>query len=324
MNKRKLAVFLGKKVLTISIMLFFAVFITFFLMRVTGDPAELIAGPLAKEADIERIRIEYGLDRPIYEQFVTYFTKVMTGDFGYSLKWGRPVFQVVTERLGTSLTLSLSAQVISLVFGVLLGTYSVKKRGKWQSETSSIISLVLYATPVFLIAMILMYVFGMYLRLFPISGAVSLRGDPSQGIFYVLDVLWHAVLPITALSCWYGAIFFRVTRASVSEVLNSNFMLVARSKGISENTLYFKHALRNAILPVIALAGLYMGSSFVGALMTETVFGWPGIGRLMYDSILARDANVTSTILILGSLSVIVASSIADLIIFLLDPRVRS
>ena len=287
-----------------------------------GDPAQLIAGEGATEAQVALISHSLGLDKPLPEQLVTYFQGILHGDLGYSYLQGRPVWDLVMERIPNTLMLVIAALFLAIAFGVTLGVIAANKPYSLLDNAVTVISLTSYAMPAFWIAQMLLLAFAIYLPIFPAGGMTNVR-NTSSGWMYVIDVAWHAILPITTLTLVYIAEQFRLTRSRMLEVLSQDYITTARAKGVKERGVLFKHALRNALLPVVTITGLRMGTFFTGAILTEFVYGWPGVGRLMFDSVFSRDYPVILGCFAFISIFVIVGSLIIDLLYAELDPRIR-
>jgi peptide/nickel transport system permease protein len=287
-----------------------------------GDPAQLIAGEGATETQVAVISHSLGLDKPLPEQLVIYFQGVLHGDLGYSYLQGRPVWDLVMERIPNTLMLVITALFLAIAFGVTLGVIAANKPYSLLDNTVTVISLTGYAMPAFWLAQMLLLAFAVYLPIFPAGGMTNVRADFS-GWSYVLDVAWHCILPITTLTLVYIAEQFRLTRSRMLEVLSQDYITTARAKGVKERGVLFKHALRNALLPVVTVTGLRMGTFFTGAILTEFVYGWPGVGRLMFDSVFSRDYPVILGCFAFISIFVIIGSLITDLLYAELDPRIR-
>ncbi|HKM50099.1 MAG TPA: ABC transporter permease [Candidatus Bathyarchaeia archaeon] len=287
-----------------------------------GDPAQLIAGEGATEAQVALISHSLGLDKPLPEQLVTYFQGILHGDLGYSYLQGRPVWDLVMERIPNTLMLVIAALLLAIAFGVTLGVIAANKPYSLLDNAVTVISLTSYAMPAFWIAQMLLLAFAIYLPIFPAGGMTNVR-NTSSGLMYVSDVAWHAILPIATLTLVYIAEQFRLTRSRMLEVLSQDYITTARAKGVKERGVLFKHALRNALLPVVTITGLRMGTFFTGAILTEFVYGWPGVGRLMFDSVFSRDYPVILGCFAFISIFVIVGSLIIDLLYAELDPRIR-
>lgn len=270
-----------------------------------------------------RLRESYGLDQPIYIQLIKYLGQVLTGDLGYSFYYDESVTALLLSHLPTTLMLTLSALVIAVVVGTLFGVYAaIKPRGLF-SNFVTVFSLFGYATPVFWLGMIILLVFALYLPWFPAYGIRSIP-EPDTAIGRFLDIVNHLVLPTFTLAILFLANYSRISRAAMLDVLGSDYIRTARTKGLSETKVIFKHALKNASLPVVTLAGLQLAQVFSGAVLVETVFSLPGIGPLLYESIVRRDFPVILGVLFGAAATTIVANIITDLTYKWMDPRIQS
>ena len=289
-----------------------------------GDPAMVIAGEMggADEAAMAEIRKAYGLDRPLPVQFATYVGRSLQGDFGRSYLLNQPVLDLILDRIGPTILLVLSALVVAIVAGTLLGVLASRRPDSVFSGAVTVVSLVGYAMPVFWTAILLVILFGKVWPILPIAGMRDVR---LYGDWWVttVDVLHHLVLPATTLAIVYVAQYSRLARTSMLEVLGSDYIRTARAKGLGEGPVIFKHALRNALMPVVTIAGLQFGHLISGALLVETVFSWPGMGTLALDAILGRDYPVLLGILTFSAVLVIAANLVTDLSYRWLDPRLR-
>lgn len=283
--------------------------VVFVLVRVLpGDPARLIAGPEALEEDVQRIRELLGLDRPLYEQFATYMVNVLRGDLGISLKTGDPVVKEIMARLPYTIGLALLAEVIAVLIGLPLGILAATRPSSKTDYAISVVSLVGSSMPIYWLGLMLIYLFAVEMRLLPPGGA----GTPA-----------HAVLPALTLSLFLVGNIVRITRASVIEALESNYVVTARAKGLAERVVVLRHALRTALIPVITVLGVQVGSLLGGAVLTETVFAWPGIGRLLVDSIFYRDYPVVQGVVLLTALVFVVVNIIVDVAYAYVNPKVK-
>lgn len=296
--------------------------INFIIIQMSGDPAYALAGEEASPEYIEVIRERYGLNRPVHVQFFTYVTNILRGDLGYSWRWSLPVVQIIGERIPNTLFLVLTGQIIAVIMGVVIGVFTARKYPSKIETLITSISLVLYSIPIFWAGLIMLILFSVNLRWFPLGGIMSL-GIEREGINYLIDRIWHLVLPLITMSCaWLIPMYQRVTHASVIEVMKEDFVITAKAKGLKENTIFMKHILRNALLPTVTMAGLYLGLMFSGAILTETIFSWPGIGRLMYEATVNRDFPVLMGIFLMVSITTIISTLITDIIYAILDPRI--
>ena len=270
-----------------------------------------------------KLRAAYGLDQPIYVQLFKYLGQVLSGDLGYSFYYDDTVSTLILGHLPTTLMLTLSALILAVAIGTLFGVYAaVKPRGLF-SNFVTIFSLLGYATPVFWLGMIILLVFALYLPLFPAFGIRSIP-EPEHLFDRILDIINHLVLPTFTLAILYLANYSRLSRASMLDVLGADYIRTARTKGLSEFKVIFKHALKNAALPVVTMAGLQLGHIFSGAVLVETVFSLPGLGPLLYESIVRRDYPVILGVLFGAASTTIVANIITDLVYKRMDPRIQS
>jgi peptide/nickel transport system permease protein len=290
-----------------------------------GDPAQVIAGEMggADEAAMASIRKAYGLDRPLPAQFFTYLGKSLRGDLGLSYTFNRPVSALILDRLGPTVLLVLSALTGAIVLGTLLGVWASKRPDSAGSGAITIFSLVGYSMPVFWTGILLVILFGKVWPIMPIAGMRDVRhlgGNTWSGI---VDVAHHLVLPALTLGIIYLAQYSRLARTSMLEVLGADYIRTARAKGLSEARVTFKHALRNALMPLVTIAGLQFGNLISGAVLVETVFSWPGLGTLALDAILGRDYPTLLGVLTFSALMVIAANLLTDLSYRWIDPRLR-
>lgn len=270
-----------------------------------------------------KLRAAYGLDQPVYIQLFKYLGQVLTGDLGYSFYYDDSVATLILGHLPTTLMLTLSALVVAVGVGTLFGVYAaIKPRGIF-SNFVTVFSLLGYATPVFWLGMIILLVFALYLPLFPAFGIRSIP-EPEQWFDRILDLINHLVLPVFTLAILYLANYSRLSRASMLDVLGADYIRTARTKGLSEFKVIFKHALKNAALPVVTMAGLQLGHIFSGAVLVETVFSLPGLGPLLYESIMRRDYPVILGVLFGAAATTIVANIITDMVYKWMDPRIQS
>jgi len=308
-----------------SILLIFAVLVLNFLLihMAPGDPADVIAGEMggATQEMLDDIRKSYGLDQPLHVQLWVYLSRAAQGDLGNSFFYNSTVLDLILSRIGPTLLLVITSLLFALVIGTSLGVIAARKPNGYLSYFVTIVSIVGYAAPIFWTGLMLVILFASVIPLFPISGMYDIRTE--GGIFTrSIDVAHHLVLPAFTLGIVYLAQYSRLTRASMLEILGSDYIRTARAKGVSEFKIYSKHALRNAILPIVTIAGLQFGSVISGAVLVETVFSWPGLGTLAFESILARDYPTILGILFFSAVLVIIANIITDMTYRLVDPRV--
>ncbi len=300
------------------------VVVTFCLIHLApGDPTMTLIGEYQAAPEyVASVRAQYGLDRPLPVQLLYYLANTLRGDLGYSFVMKQPVLGVIAERVPATLLLMLVALAYATLAGIVLGVVSAKRQHSAVDQLFTLLSLVGYSLPVFWLGQVLLITLSLKLSLFPAQGMQSLR-EPLSGAAYWRDLLHHLVLPAFALGLSYLAINTRFVRASMLEVLSADYIRTARAKGLREQVVTYKHALRNGLLPLITMTGLNLGFLLAGAVLTEIVFAWPGLGRLMYDSIYARDYPVLMGMFILISLGVIVANLLTDILYSVCDPRIR-
>jgi len=300
--------------------------LNFLLMHLApGDVADTIAqdaGGLDAEV-MAQIRKDYGLDLPLWQQMLKYFYSVAQLDLGYSFYYNQPVTTLILEKLPATLLLIISAQVVSILIGVVLGVIAARKPNGLASHFVTILSLVGYAAPVFWTGIMLIILFAVIVPIFPIGNMVDVSVE-REGIPYVIDILRHLVLPAVTLGSIFLALYSRLARASMLDVLGSDYVRTAQAKGLSEFQVVFKHALRNALLPVVTTIGLVFSSIVSGAVLVETVFSWPGLGTLAVQSIVARDTPTILGILFFSSLVVVIANLLTDMVYRIIDPRIKT
>lgn len=299
------------------------VVVNFLLIHLApGDPATILVGDYPAPPEyIAQVHRDFGLDKPLWTQLLLYLEQLLHGNFGYSFANRMPVLQLIGERVGATLELTVTAMVFATVAGCLLGVIAARKRGQAADVGAQALALAGYSLPEFWLGQILILVFALGLGWLPSQGNHSLR-DPAQGVAAVASGLRYLLLPALALSFRYLALIGRMTRASLLEVLGADFILAARSRGAAERTV-LGHAFKNAAAPVLTIIGYNFGFVLAGSALIETVFGWPGIGRLLFDSITKRDYPVLTAILLLISATVVFVNLATDLVHAAIDPRVK-
>jgi peptide/nickel transport system permease protein len=300
------------------------VILNFFLIRLApGDPAMVLAGE-AGAADakyVEQLRQQFKLDRSLPEQLGIYLGGFLSFDLGFSYRQQRTVASLILDRLPATLVLTLAAFTLALVGGIILGTLAARRAGSWVDSAISALALLCYATPLFWIALMAVLLFSVTLEWLPAFGMSTVGGN-LRGLAYAADVSRHLILPASVLGLFYIALYTRLTRASLLEVANQDFVRTARAKGVGERRILWVHQLRNAILPIITMAGLQAGHLIGGAVVVETVFAWPGIGRLAFDALLQRDYNLMLGIFFVTASMVVIFNLITDLVYGIVDPRI--
>ncbi|MGI9597005.1 MAG: ABC transporter permease [Acidimicrobiales bacterium] len=289
-----------------------------------GDAVDALAGSGENSAETtERLREQYGLDEPITTQLFTYVGNVLQGDLGVSIaNNNQPVTELIAERLWPTVLLSITALAFAIVVGTIVGTLAARNPDSPFSHGTTVFALIGFAMPAFWTGYLLLIVFSVELGWFPVSGMEDLR---FEGGWFARqwDVAKHLFLPALALGLIYIAAYSRLARASMLEVLESDYVRTARAKGLNERSVLFKHALRNGVIPIVTVMGLQFGAILSGAILVETVFAWPGVGRLAFEAVVERDTNVLLGVLFLVSTTVIVANLLTDIVYRLIDPRIR-
>jgi peptide/nickel transport system permease protein len=316
-----MARYFGKRLLEIIPLIFIVSLVCFALMQATpgGPTAMLTQNPMVKPADLARIRANFGIDQPVIVQYFMWLKRVILhGDFGNSYVTGEPVSEMIRERLPATVELMGSAFLLAFLFGISGGIIAALKRYTKLDSVITLVALVGISIPVFWLGLMSMMVFTVKFRLLPSAGMFSL-GEP----FSMLDHLQHLLMPSLVLSLLFVASWSRYMRASLSEVLQMNFIDVARAKGASRGSVIFKHAIRNAAIPVLTVIALNLPALFTGSIITETIFAWPGMGRLFYDGLLRQDYTRLMGIIFIASILIAMLNLIADTIYGILDPRIR-
>ena len=289
-----------------------------------GDPVSVLAGEAgASDAQfVAQLRAQFGLDQPLLQQLGNYLLHVLQFDLGYSYRQQQPVLSLILDRLPATLLLTGSAFALSLLFGVTLGALSARRAGTWVDSLITLVALVFYATPLYWLALMAVLVFTVQLAWLPGFGYMTVGGGLS-GMALALDIARHLVLPALTLALFYMAVYARMTRAAMLEVAQMDFIKTARAKGVRPGRILRSHVLRNALLPVVTLAGIQAGGMIGGAVLTETVFAWPGIGRLMFDALLQRDYSLLLGAFLVTAAMAVLFNLITDLVYTLVDPRIE-
>ena len=316
-----MASFLIRRLLAVLPVLLVVSRLVFFMLRLApGDPAAVIAGNNATSEDIANIRAHMGLDKPIAVQYVLWLGQVLQGDLGYSYYLSKPVTALVAQRMEPTLSLALGTVLLAVCIAVPLGSLAAWRMGGWLDRGLSAFSVAGFSVPVFVIAYLLIYVFAMQLQWLPVQGYKPISGPQSQGTWAWMRQL---ILPWLTLSTVYVALIARITRASVSEALQEDFIRTARAKGLTERTVLVRHALANAAVPIVTVIGIGVALLIGGVVVTETVFAIPGLGSLTVDAVLNRDFPVIQGLVLLFSLSYVLINLLVDTSYVWLDPRIR-
>jgi len=316
--------FVLRRVLQGMLVMLVVGFIAFGLFNFVGDPVALMLPPEATTADREEMRKILGLDRPFYAQFVTFLHNAVQGNFGISLRLGRPVSTLIVERLPATLELALTAALIGLAIGIPLGVYTALRRDSWISRALLTTSLVGVSLPNFLIGIFLILIFAVWLGLLPSFG----RGDTVKLGFWSTGLLTTTglkalILPAITLGFYPVTVIMRLVRAEMMEVLRTDYIKFARARGLSHRAVNFGHALKNTMIPVITIAGLQLGAIIAFGIVSETVFQWPGMGLLFIQAVQFADIPVMAAYLCLVGLIFVVINLVVDMLYYLVDPRLR-
>ena len=309
----------------VPIVLGIAVFNFALLHLAPGDAADVLAGEAggATPEYVQQLRARFGLDQPLPVQLGRYLVNVARLDLGFSFRHNMPVSELILARLPATLLLMVSAIALAFGLGVLLGVTAARHVNRLADNVISVAALLVYATPIFWLGLMMILLFSVQLGWLPSGGMFTVGADLS-GPSRAADVARHLVLPAVALSLFYTALYTRLMRASMLEVFNLEFVTTARAKGLPERAVAWRHVLRNALLPMVTMLGLQTGSLLGGSVLVETVFGWPGLGRLAFEAVLQRDHNLLLGILLLSSVLVVLVNVVVDLLYAVLDPRIEA
>ncbi len=326
MNLARLLRFLLQRLVK-AVVVIFAITVTCFLLihAAPGDPASVMAGEsgAADAQYIAQLRHQFGLDQPLSTQLWLYVKDVAQLDLGFSHRQQQPVLTLILDRLPATLLLTMTAFLFAICSGVLLGAMAARRVGRVSDSVITVLALGFYATPIFWVGLMLVLVFSVWLDWLPSFGMMTVGAD-LHGVAMLEDRAQYLVLPALTLGLFYTAVYARLTRASMLDVADQDFVRTARAKGVPEGRILRRHILRNALLPVITFAGIQAGQLIGGSILVETVFAWPGIGRLAFDALLARDYPVLLGVFLCTSVLVIAFNLITDLLYVVIDPRVEA
>jgi peptide/nickel transport system permease protein len=304
---------------------FGVVIVNFLLLQLApGDLATVLAGEAggAPKEYIDQLRARFGQDQPVYVQLFNYLRNLVVLDLGYSFRQSAPVLGLLLQRLGPTLLLMVCTLVLSLGFGILMGLLAALWVRTWKDNAISVAAIIVYATPLFWVGLMLILVFSIWLDWFPTSGMEDVVAF-HEGWARIVDIAHHLVLPTVTLSLFYLALYARLMRASMLEQRGLDYVVTARAKGQSERKITTRHVFRNALLPVVTMAGVQTGGLIGGSVVVESIFAWPGLGQLAYQSLFARDYNLLLGIFFMSAVLVVVVNLIVDVIYVFLDPRIR-
>ncbi|MBY8974705.1 ABC transporter permease [Rhodobacteraceae bacterium NNCM2] len=301
------------------------VVLNFLLLQLAeGDAVDVLAGEAGSATPeyMAELRAKFGLDKPIPVQLLIYLKNVLTFDLGYSFRHEMPVSELVFDRFFPTLLLMVSTILLAVGFGIVLGLLAAMGLNTWRDTAISIFALLTYATPLFWVGLMLIVVFSLNLGWFPTSGMENIAMF-YEGWDRVVDIAHHLVLPTITLSLFYLALYTRLMRASMLEQAGQDYVTTARAKGLTERRIMFVHVLRNALLPVVTMAGVQVGALIGGSVIVESVFAWPGLGMLAFEALFSRDLNLLLGIFLLSALLVVAVNLVVDIIYSTLDPRIE-
>ena len=299
--------------------------LNFFLLNMAeGDAVDVLAGEAGSATPeyMAELRAKFGLDQPLPVQLLVYLKNIISLDLGYSFRHDMPVSVLIVDRFWPTLLLMVSTIILAILFGILLGLLAAINLNTWKDAVISVFALITYATPLFWVGLMMIVVFSINLRWFPTSGMENIAAF-YEGFDRFVDISRHLVLPTITLSLFYLALYTRLMRASMLEQYGQDYVVTARAKGLPERRITFGHVLRNALLPVVTMAGVQVGALIGGSVIVESVFAWPGLGMLAFESLFARDLNLLLGIFLISSVLVVVVNLIVDVIYCFLDPRIE-
>ena len=319
------SIIVAKRIFNATALILAVVILNFLLIHIApGDIVDTIAGEMGgiSQELITEIRADYGLDKPLYEQLALYVSKILQGDLGHSFFYDVPVVDLIWDALPQTLLLVITALTLALVIGTVFGVIAARRPNGAFSHFITVLALIGFSAPVFWTGIMFLIAFASFIPLFPPAGMADPGLEPGS-LDYYLDVLHHMVLPVVTLALIYLAFYSRLSRASMLDVLGSDYVRTARAKGLSDRVVIYKHALRNALIPIVTIAGLQFAQILSGAVLVEAVFTWPGLGTLALEAILRRDGPTILGILFFSAVVVVIFNLLTDLTYNLIDPRIR-
>lgn len=301
--------YITKRILElIPILIVISILVFLFVHMIPGDPARLVAGPQATLKEVQSVRIRLGLDKPLWMQYVNYVTDILHGNLGTSLKTDRPVSAMIEQRFMATFWLTIFSMIWAIIIGTVIGVISATKRNKWQDYSGMFVAISGISMPAFWLGLLLINIFSVQLGWFPTGGIES----------------WKSfVLPSFTLGAAVAAVIARFTRSSLMDTLKEDYIRTGRAKGLRERTVVWGHALRNALIPIVTMSGLQFGFLLGGSIVVETVFSWPGLGRLLINSISFRDYPVIQGEILLFSVEFILINLLVDVLYSILNPKIR-
>lgn len=317
--------YVAKRLLQALPIILAIVILNFFLLQLAeGDAVDVLAGEAGSATPeyMAELRAKFGLDQPLLVQLGRYLWNVVQLDLGYSFRHEMPVSELIFDRMFATALLMVATIVIAVGFGILLGLLAATGLNTWRDTAISIFALITYATPLFWVGLMLIVVFSLNLGWFPTSGMETIA-EFNEGWDRVWDIAHHLVLPTITLSLFYLALYTRLMRASMLEQQGQDYVTTARAKGVTERRIVFVHVLRNALLPVVTMAGVQVGALIGGSVIVESVFAWPGLGMLAFEALFSRDLNLLLGIFLLSAVLVVAVNLVVDIIYSMLDPRIE-
>lgn len=324
MRKKGLGSFIARKAFASVVTILTIMCVNFFIFRIApGDPIRMMfRDPRISAEQMQKVREKFGLDKSLGGQFLAYVKQLSRGNLGISFWQKRPVMEVIASRVPQTLLLVLTALVLAVILGTIFGAIAGWRSGTKLDTVILSISLAMYSIPTFALGIVLLLVFAFLLSAAPLGG-MSTPASGFTGLRHILDVLWHMILPAFSIVFWYIGEYVLLTRSSMVEVLGQDYITTARAKGLKESAILKNHALRNALLPVVTMTGLNLAFAIGGVIEAETVFSWPGVGRLLYDAVMKRDYPLLQGVFLIFAVAVVLANFVVDLIYGLIDPRIK-
>ncbi len=321
----RLATFLAKRLGQSVPVVIGIIVLNFLLLQLApGNAADVLAGEAGSATPeyMAALRERFGLNEPVWVQLFLYIKNVLTLDLGYSFRNNMPVLSLILQRLWPTLLLMGTTLVVSVGLGTLLGVISATRVHGWRDTIISIVAIIAYATPLFWVGLMLILLFSIQLGWLPASGMETVAAF-NEGFARVRDVAWHLVLPATTLSLFYMAVYTRLMRSTMLDQFGMDYVLTAAAKGLTDKQITAKHVFRNALLPVVTMAGIQTGALLGGSVVVESVFGWPGLGLLAYQALFARDYNLLLGIFLFSACLVVLVNILVDLVYTFIDPRIE-
>jgi len=323
-KKRGVGRYIARKFFSSVVTIIVITCVNFVIFRMApGDPIRMMfRDPRVSAEQMQAVRERFGLDKPLGIQFLVYLKQLSKGDLGISFWQKKPVLEVIASRVPQTLLLVVTALVIAIILGTVFGAIAGWKSGTKTDTVILTISLAMYSIPSFALGLVLLLIFAFLLSIFPLGG-ITTPASGFTGLRQMVDVLWHMILPATSVVVWYIGEYVLLTRSAMVEVLGQDYITTARAKGLKESAVLKNHALRNALLPVVTMVGLNLAFAIGGVIEAETVFSWPGVGRLLYDAVMKRDYPLLQGVFLVFAVAVVLANFIVDMIYGFIDPRVK-